>query len=113
MGAELVPVSGPEVDALIAKYGFFAKDKIPAGTYEGIDSDTPTISVGAQWVVGAEVDEELVYEITKAVWNKNTRQLLDKGHARGKAIQSDGARRGRDSAASGAERYYREAGLLK
>ncbi len=114
VGAELVPVSGPEVDAIIKKYGFFAKDVIPAGTYEGVDTDTPTISVGAQWVVGAGVDENLVYEITKALWNKNTRQLLDKGHAKGKAIQQATALDGVGIPLHpGAEKYYREAGMLK
>lgn len=114
VGAELVPVTGPQVDALIKKYGFFAKDVIPAGTYEGINSDTPTISVGAQWVVDAKVDEALVYGITKALWNKNTRRLLDKGHAKGKAIQSATALDGVGIPLHpGAERFYREAGILK
>jgi len=113
-GAELVPVSGPEVDAIIKKYGFFAKDVIPAGTYEGIDTDTPTISVGAQWVVGAGVDENLVYEITKALWNPNTRRLLDKGHAKGKVIQQASALDGVGIPLHpGAEKFYREAGMLK
>ena len=114
VGAELVPVTGPEVDGIIKKYGFFAKDTIPAGTYEGIDTDTPTISVGAQWVVSAKADEGLVYEITKALWNKNTRRLLDKGHARGKAIQQVTALHGVGIPLHpGAEKFYREAGMLK
>ena len=114
VGAELVPVSGPETDAIIEKYGFFAKDVIPAGTYEGIDTDTPTISVGAQWVAGAGVDENLVYEITKALWNPNTRQLLDKGHAKGKAIKQTTALDGIGIPLHpGAEKFYREAGMLK
>jgi len=114
VGAELVPVAGPPVDALIATYGFFAKDLIPAGTYEGITTDTPTISVGAQWVVDAKVDAELVYQITRALWNDSTRELLDKGHAKGKAIQKKTALDGIGIPLHpGAERFYREAGLLK
>ena len=112
VGADLVPIDGPEVDALLENYQFFARDLIPAGTYEGI-GETPTISVGAQWVVGAEVDEELVYGITKALWHETARQLLDNGHAKGKAITLETAL---DGVAiplhPGAERYYREVGLL-
>jgi TRAP transporter TAXI family solute receptor len=112
VGADLIPIDGPEVDALLENYQFFARDLIPAGTYEGI-GETPTISVGAQWVVGAEVDEELVYGITKALWNPTARQLLDHGHAKGKSITLETALDGVGIPLHpGAERYYREVGLL-
>jgi len=113
VGAELVPVDGAEVDALLEQYQFFARDLIPAGTYEGI-GETPTISVGAQWVVGAEVDEELVYGITQALWHDNARALLDAGHAKGQSITLDTALDGIGIPLHpGAERFYREAGLLQ
>lgn len=113
VGAELVPIDGPEIDALLEKYEFFAKDEIPGDTYDGIDA-TPTISVGAQWIVGAEVDEELVYGITSALWHENARKLLDSGHAKGKAITPDTALDGIGIPLHpGAERFYRESGLLK
>jgi TRAP transporter TAXI family solute receptor len=113
VGAELVPISGPEAQAIIDKYGFFAKDVIPAGTYEGI-GETETISVGAQWVVSANVEEQLVYDITKAVWNENSRKLLDKGHAKGKVITVESALDGVGIPLHpGAERYYKEIGMIK
>jgi uncharacterized protein len=112
-GCELVPIDGPEVDALLAEYRFFTRDTIPAGTYEGIGQETTTISVGAQWVVAAEIDEELVYGITKALWHPNARKLLDHGHAKGSTITLESAL---DNIGiplhPGAERYYEEAGLL-
>jgi uncharacterized protein len=112
-GCELVPIAGPEVDAMLAQYPFFAKDVIPAGTYPGV-GETETISVGAQWVVGAEVDEELVYGITKALWHENARKLLDNGHAKGLAITLETALDGiAIPLHPGAERYYREVGLLQ
>ena len=61
--------------------GFFAQSEIPAGTYEGVDA-VSTVSVGAQWFTNAKEDEELIYAITKALWNDKTRRLLDVGHAR-------------------------------
>jgi TRAP transporter TAXI family solute receptor len=113
VGAELVPVDGAEIDSLLEQYQFFAPDVIPAGTYEGI-GETRTISVGAQWVVGAEVDEELVYGITEALWHENARKLLDNGHAKGKAITLETALDGIGIPLHpGAERFYREAGLLQ
>src|SRR6056297_1255869 len=88
---KLVPISGAGADALTEKYGFFAQSDIPAGTYEGVDA-TPTVAVGAQWFTSAEEDEDLIYEITKALWNDNSRKLLDVGHAKGKTITPETAR---------------------
>jgi TRAP transporter TAXI family solute receptor len=111
-GCELVPIEGPEVDALLENYPFFARDVIPAGTYAGV-GETKTVSVGAQWVVGAQIDEELVYGITKALWHQNARKLLDDGHPKGPAITLETALDGiAIPLHPGAERYYREVGLL-
>jgi len=113
VGAELIPIDGPEAEAIVKKYGFFAAQSIPAGVYEGI-GETKTISVGAQWVVGAGVDEDLVYEITKAVWNEKSRKLLDNGHAKGKAITLESALDGVGIPLHpGAARFYKEAGVAK
>ncbi len=113
VGAELVPIDGPRAQAIMDKYGFFSPDVIPAGTYDGI-GETKTISVGAQWVAGANVDADLIYQITKALWNDNSRKLLDNGHAKGKAITLETALDGVGIPLhQGAERYYKEAGILK
>src|SRR5215218_2693959 len=85
-GIELVPIVGAEADKLLSTYRFFSVDTVPATAYKGI-GETKTISVGAQWVTGEKVDANLIYEITKAIWNDNSRKLLDTGHAKGKAIQ--------------------------
>lgn len=112
-GCDLVPIEGPEVDTLLEQYPYFAKDTIPAGTYPGV-SQTETLSVGAQWLVGAAVDEDLVYGITKALWHDNARQLLDNGHAKGRSITLATALDGLAIPLHpGAERYYREAGLIQ
>jgi uncharacterized protein len=112
-GCKLVPIQGPEVDALLERYPFFAKDTIPAHTYPGV-GETETLSVGAQWLVGAEVDEDLVYGITQALWHENARKLLDDGHSKGRAITLETALDGiAVPLHPGAERYYREVGLIR
>ena len=110
----VVPISGSEAEQVVSEYEFFAPHTIPAGTYEGQEGDVQTLSVGAQWVTGADQPEDLVYEITKALWNDNTHALLDSGHAKGALITLDTAL---DGVAiplhPGAERFYREAGVLQ
>ena len=90
---------------------------IPSGVYEGIDSPTLTPAVSAMLVVSSDLKEELVYGITKAMWNSNTRKLLDNGHAKGKQITAETALNGVAALGvplhPGAERFYKEAGLLK
>ncbi|MDC3192615.1 TAXI family TRAP transporter solute-binding subunit [Amylibacter sp.] len=110
---KLVPIDGAGASALTDKYGFFASSDIPAGTYEGV-TKTSTVSVGAQWFTSASEDEELIYNITKALWNKESRKLLDVGHAKGKTITPDTALAGVGVPLhAGAERFYREVGLVK
>jgi len=110
---KLVPISGEGANALIEKYGFFSSSDIPDGAYEGVPATT-TVAVGAQWITSAEESEDLIYGITKALWNDNTRKLLDTGHAKGKAITKETALDGIGIPLHpGAEKFYREAGLLK
>jgi TRAP transporter TAXI family solute receptor len=112
IGCELIPIDGPKTDVLLEEHHFFAKDVIPAGTYAGIP-ETPTVSVGAQWVVGAEIEDDLVYSITRALSHENARKLLDDGHPRGKAITLETALDGIGIPLHpGAERFYREQGVI-
>ncbi len=95
----------------------YIPSKIPGGTYEGIDGDTKTPAVSALLVVSSDLSDDLVYGITKAMWNSNTRKLLDNGHAKGKLITAETALDGVGSLGvplhPGAERFYKEQGMLQ
>ncbi len=95
----------------------YIPSKIPGGVYDGVDSDVLTPAVSALLVVSSELSEELVYGITKAMWNDNTRKLLDNGHAKGKQITPETALDGVEALGvplhDGAAKFYKEAGLLK
>ncbi|MBO6726074.1 MAG: TAXI family TRAP transporter solute-binding subunit [Rhizobiaceae bacterium] len=109
----LVPIGGAIAVDIARRLGFYSVGSIPAGTYPGID-ETETLAVGAQWITSAGVDEKLVYEITEALWNDQTRRLLDVGHAKGISVTLETALEGiAIPLHQGAERYYREAGLLR
>lgn len=109
---ELVPITGAQAEKALSRYSFFAWDRIPANTYKDV-GEVPTLSVSAILVTSAKQDEELIYGVTRALWNENSRKLLDTGHAKGKLIVRQNAARGLGIPLHpGAERYYREAGLL-
>lgn len=110
---KLVPIDGDGAKALTDEFGFFAISDIPADTYEGVDA-VSTVSVGAQWFTNANEDDELIYNITKALWNDESRKLLDVGHAKGQTITPDTALNGVGVPLhAGAEKFYKEAGLIK
>jgi len=112
-GIDLVPVTGPEVDKMRQQYGFFAVDTIPANTYKGV-GEVKTIAVGAQWVTSSKQPDALIYEIVKTLYNDNSRKQLDAGHAKGKLITRATATVGAGIPFHpGAEKFYKEAGLLK
>jgi TRAP transporter TAXI family solute receptor len=110
---DLLPISGGEADIILKRHKFFAKDKIPAGIYEGIGA-VEGLSVGAQWVVAASADDNLIYEITKALWNPHNRDMLNAGHPQARQIRLELALAGVSTPLHpGAERYYREIGLYR
>ena len=95
----------------------YIPSKIPGGVYEGVNKDSLTPAVSALLVVSSDQAEDLIYGITKALWNKNTRRLLDNGHAKGKQITLETALDGVSALGvplhPGAEKFYKEAGMLK
>lgn len=106
----VIPVP-PEV---VAKIGDAAYQPmvIPANTYEGQTTDVPTAGVRNILVTHAGVPEDVVYRMTKSMF-EHLDQLVA-AHAAAKAIKPEGAADNLPLPLHpGAERYYREAGLLK
>ena len=113
-GFELYKFTEEERKTINELIPFYIPSVIPGGTYESLDYDVPTAAVMGLLVTSSDQPEELIYNITKALWNDNTRKLLDSGHAKGKVITLDTALMGVQTPLHpGAERYYREVGLLK
>jgi TRAP transporter TAXI family solute receptor len=112
-GIDLVPIDGPEAESLIKAYSFFAADEIPDGAYKGV-SGVKTVSVNAIWATSSKQPDQLIYNITAALWNPSTRKLLDSGHSKGKSIKLETATQGLGIPLhAGAEKFYKEKGLIK
>jgi TRAP transporter TAXI family solute receptor len=112
-GAKLVPVTGPGVDALVKKYPYYAYATIPGGMYSGNPQPTKTYGVLATLVTSSKVPADMVYIVTKAVFdNFDEFKKLHPAfaHLDPKAMVADGL-----SAPlhEGAARYYREKGWIK
>ena len=108
----LVPIGGKPRDLLQRAHPFITEMIIPAAAYPGIDSETQTIAVPALFVASAALSDDLVYAITKALWQDATRRLLENGHPAGRNIRLANALQGvAIPLHPGAARYYTERGL--
>ncbi|MGB3279968.1 MAG: TAXI family TRAP transporter solute-binding subunit [Pseudorhodobacter sp.] len=67
--ANLVPVEGEAIDKLVAENPFYAYATIPGGMYPGSDAETKTFGVKATFVTSADVADDVVYEVVKAVFD--------------------------------------------
>ncbi len=85
---------------------------IPAKTYEGQDTDVSTVSVQNYLVTHDGVSNETVYTMTKSMFD-NLDQMIA-AHAAAKGIKKENAAKNPPAPLHpGAEKYYREVGLLK
>jgi len=112
-GIEILPIEGAPAEALKKASAFFADDTIAADTYKGVPA-VKTLAVGAQWVTSDKADAATVYEITKALFSADAQKQLSAGHAKGKFITKENAVQGAGIPFHpGAEKFYKEAGVLK
>jgi len=87
---------------------------IPAGTYRGINEDVETVGVAAIWVCRQDLSEDIVYKIVKSFYSPEGLEYIGKVHAAGKKIKLENAANWSSIPFHpGAEKFFREVGLLK
>lgn len=109
---KVVPLNGPAIDELRKVQPYYTRIILPANTYKGQDHDVETIAVRAIWATHSGLSDALAYNLVKALY-ENT-DTLAKVHVKGKEIHLDTALQSVSIPLHpGAERYYREKGLIK
>ncbi|URT72266.1 TAXI family TRAP transporter solute-binding subunit [Cytobacillus firmus] len=103
----IVPIEQDKIDSLIEKYPYYVQDEVPSGTYKLAEA-VPTVAVQAMLVVSNDLSEDVVYDITKAIFEN-----LDKvTHAKGKMIKAENAVKGTGiKLHPGAKKYFDEKGF--
>lgn len=105
------PITG--IDGLLAKYPYYAKSFIPAKLYPGAQNteDVESFGVKATFVTSAKVPDEVVYAITKEVFENF--ESFKKLHPAYQVLTKKGMLEGLSAPIHpGAMKYYKEAGLL-
>lgn len=106
-----IPIT--ETDELIKKYPYYAKTYIPAGLYPGADNegDTPTFGVKAIFCTSAQVPDDLVYHVTREVFENF--EEFQKMHPAYQTLTKESMLEGLSAPIHpGALKYYKEAGLM-
>ncbi|WP_134685724.1 TAXI family TRAP transporter solute-binding subunit [Brevibacillus migulae] len=107
-GVKIIPVDADKIDAIIAKYPFYTKDTIPGNTYQTVSQDVTTVAVKSMLVVRSDLSEDLVYKITKSIY-ENVDKL---GHAKAKEIKLENALSGVSLPVHpGAKKFFDEKGV--
>lgn len=111
MDMTVLPIDGDVASKLMNKYQFYVEATVPAGAYNGVDADVQTVAVQAALLAREDLDEDLVYWLTKTLVEKQAD--LAKAHAKGADFSKESAVKGLTIPwHPGAERYYKEIGVL-
>jgi len=98
---------------LRAKFSNVVPLDFPAGMYPGIDTVTHTYTLPQMWLCRADMNEDLVYQIIKAVYDHE--ELKNAIHPMAKMYITKNAFKGADSVPvgyhPGAIKYYQEKGI--
>jgi len=109
---DIVPLEGAWLDDFLSQFTAYAPDIVKAGVYPGVDEDVPTFGARATAVTRADISEEAVYEIVKSVFAS-----LDEFKQLHPALANLDPKTMATGALTaplhpGAERYYKEVGLI-
>jgi hypothetical protein len=107
----LLSIDAPKIDMLDKKYPFLTPAKIPANTYKGQAEEVSTVAVNAVLIVNAEMKDDVVYSLTKALFENQAE--LGASHAKGKELSLEKAYKGVSIPFHpGAAKFYKEKGLM-
>lgn len=108
----LIGLGDEAIGKMQADYPFLTPEDIPAGTYFNLPY-VPSLAVGAIWLTLESQPAQFVQELTRALWQPASRQILTSGHPRAAEIRLSTATRGISLPPlhDGALAYYREVGM--
>ena len=113
--ASTMPVTFVEIPAAVVEKiesDAYLPGVIPAGTYDGQDAEVPTVAITNILVSHEKVSDEVAYQMTKLMFDNLS--SLGNAHSAAKDIKLENATKNLPIPLHpGAERFYKEAGVLK
>ncbi len=102
-----------EASGFFKEYPYFSQLSVPAGTYKGVDKETPSFQDSALWVANADVSEDIVYDMLSTLY---TDEGLEHMKQQKKTFKEMAIETGINGIVTplhpGAEKFWKEKGLL-
>ena len=109
-GVYLVPIDGELRDKIMGICPYYAPLQIPADTYPGQPEPIETLTIKATMIVDADLDEEVVYQLTAAIYDH--KDEIAQENAKGEELTIENATSGiAVPFHAGAARYFAEHGV--
>jgi TRAP transporter TAXI family solute receptor len=106
-------MSSDKIKSVLEKYPYWIETIIHKSDYEGLDQDYHAVMSPVAWIVNANVSDELAYQMVKTIIEKNDE--YQKIYREAKEFNRENAIKLKHLLPlhPGAEKYFREIGLLK
>jgi TRAP transporter TAXI family solute receptor len=96
------------------KYPYFSKLKVPAGTYKGVDHDTPSFQDSTLWVANSKVPADVVYKLLSIIYtDEGLKHMVEQKKTFKHMSLETGATNIVTPFHPGAEKFWKEKGMLK
>ena len=103
-----------EASGFYKKYPYYGKLAVPAGTYKGVDYDSPSFQDSALWVANSKVSADIVYKLLSIIY---TDEGLKHMVAQKKTFKNMSLETGATNIITpfhpGAIKFWKEKGMLK
>ncbi len=97
-----------------AKYPYFAKLAVPAGTYKGVDEKVPSFQDSALWVANSKVPDDVVYKMLAYIYSDDGLKHMKEQKKTFKEMSLESGINGIVTPLHpGAEKFWKEKGILK
>jgi hypothetical protein len=106
----LIPVDADKAAELCDEYGYFGYGTIKSTVYDNMPADIDTMYISNMVAVRADLDEELVYEMTKAFFENI--ETIQNSHKAASALTLENAVKVSIPMHAGAQRYFEEIGAM-
>jgi len=109
----IIPITGPGIDTLLQKHSYYSRTVIPAEPYfSDHRKDIETVGVKATLIASSKLDDNIVYAITKVVFDNLER--FKTLHPAFNLLTRENMLQGLSAPIhKGALKYYKEADLVK
>lgn len=109
----LVEVTGPQIDKLLAQHPEYTPTVIPGRLYRGVEQDVASLGVSATLVTSSQLPDDIAYQVVKSVF-ENFEQFKRLHPAFAHLQKQQMVSLGLSAPLHpGAKRYFEEVGLLK